>query len=83
MSNSAKSQRRILVTGGFGFIGGNICRELLKDEQNYVAIVDNFSKPQAPVVLFDHKRLVRYAIDVADERRMREVFAAVDRKSVV
>ena len=77
MSNSAKSQRRILVTGGFGFIGGNICRELLKDEQNYVAIVDNFSKPQAPVVLFDHKRLVRYAIDVADERRMREVFAAV------
>ena len=34
---------RILVTGGAGFIGSNLCAELIKDESNYVIAVDNLS----------------------------------------
>lgn len=33
---------RILVTGGAGFIGSNLCNVLLKDEKNEVICLDNF-----------------------------------------
>lgn len=40
--------KRILVTGGAGFIGTNLCKFLVKDPNNYVICVDNFysSSPQ-------------------------------------
>ena len=33
---------RILVTGGAGFIGSNLCKFLLKEEKNEVICLDNF-----------------------------------------
>ncbi len=33
----------ILVTGGAGFIGSTLCRELCKDPNNYVLCLDNYS----------------------------------------
>lgn len=33
---------RILVTGGAGFVGANLCKRLLEDENNYIICVDNF-----------------------------------------
>jgi len=33
---------RILITGGAGFIGLNLVEELLKDENNYILVFDNF-----------------------------------------
>lgn len=38
----------ILVTGALGFIGINLCEELLKDENNYVYAVDN-------LIIYDYK----------------------------
>lgn len=32
---------RILVTGGAGFVGANLCERLVKDENNYVICMDN------------------------------------------
>lgn len=32
---------RILVTGGAGFLGSNLCKRLLEDENNYVIALDN------------------------------------------
>ncbi len=34
---------RILVAGGAGFLGCNLCKKLLEDEENYIVCVDNFS----------------------------------------
>lgn len=33
--------KRIVVTGGAGFVGANLCRKLLENEDNYVVCIDN------------------------------------------
>ncbi len=35
-------QKTILITGGAGFIGSNLCLELLKDKSNKIICLDNF-----------------------------------------
>jgi len=51
---------RILVVGGAGFVGGNLCRRLLRDEPARLVVVDNLlsaesdNVPQAPAVAFMH-----------------------------
>ena len=34
--------KRILVTGGSGFIGSHLCKKLVEDKNNYVYCLDNF-----------------------------------------
>lgn len=34
---------RILVTGGAGFIGSHLCEELVKDKNNEIIVLDNYS----------------------------------------
>ncbi|NVO01096.1 MAG: NAD-dependent epimerase/dehydratase family protein [Bacteroidetes bacterium] len=35
--------RRILITGGAGFIGSDLAEKLLKDDRNYIVLVDDLS----------------------------------------
>ncbi|MBI4648341.1 MAG: NAD-dependent epimerase/dehydratase family protein [Bacteroidia bacterium] len=38
-----KRKRKILITGGAGFIGSSLAERLIRDKENYVIIIDNLS----------------------------------------
>lgn len=58
--------KRILITGGFGFLGSYVAEQLLTDPENQVHVVDNLSSNPLPLErLLDeigHERLT-YTID--------------------
>ncbi len=45
-------KRRILVTGGFGFIGGHLLERLVVDPNNQVQVVDNLATSPLPLDVF-------------------------------
>lgn len=51
--------RKILVTGGAGFIGSNLCEELVK-KGNYVVCLDNFSTGRIENIQVNHQYSVRW-----------------------
>ncbi|WP_218208638.1 NAD-dependent epimerase/dehydratase family protein [Acinetobacter sp. F9] len=44
--------RVYLVTGAAGFIGSHICEELLKEPNNYVVGIDNFTQVNQKILSF-------------------------------
>ena len=63
-------QRRILVTGGAGFIGSCLAQRLADDPENYVVIVDNLhtgSENKLPVSIHDNVRFIKADVnDLSD-----------------
>jgi UDP-glucose 4-epimerase len=71
------SGRRILVTGGAGFIGSHLAERLLGE--NEVVIYDNFRRDAlAAAGLADHPRLTVVRGDVLDDAALREAMAGCD-----
>ena len=44
--------KKILVTGGTGFIGTHLCKELVKNKNNYVISLDNFNSGQKKNLIY-------------------------------
>ena len=66
--------RKILITGGAGFIGSYLAEKLIKDKDNYVVVVDNFSTgspEKLPQLEQSNWRFIK--CDVNDYRDMAEV----------
>jgi UDP-glucuronate decarboxylase len=63
-------QRRILVTGGAGFIGSCLAQRLADDPENYVVIVDNLltgSENKLPLSVHDNVRFIKADVnDLSD-----------------
>lgn len=73
--------RKILVTGGAGFIGSNLCEELVK-KGNYVVCLDNFSTGRIENIqgLLDNNR---FKLIEGDIRNLDTCLKAVNRVDVV
>ena len=73
--------RKILVTGGAGFIGSNLCEELVK-KGNYVVCLDNFSTGRIENIqsLLDNKR---FKLIEGDIRNLDTCLKAVNGVDVV
>ena len=73
--------RKILVTGGAGFIGSNLCEELVK-KGNYVVCLDNFSTGRIENIqgLLDNNRFKLIEVDI---RKLDTCLKAVNGVDVV
>lgn len=71
--------RKILVTGGAGFIGSNLCEELL-EASNEVVCLDNFSTGKIENIrhLFDHKNFRLIVGDIRNIDDCRRAMEGVD-----
>jgi len=67
--------RRVIVTGGAGFIGSHLVERLLHDG-NHVTIIDNFSTgtPENLSAMRSHPRLTVHEMDVTDVASLKTVF---------
>ena len=65
-----RKTRHILVTGGFGFIGGHLIQRLLTDRDNRVHVVDNLSSNPIPLdaLLMDLNYPDRLTYDICSVR---------------
>ncbi len=67
--------RRILFTGGAGFIGGSFCEKLLQDPENYLVIVDNLSTGNLTKLPVQHKERYKFIkCDINNYKDISEIF---------
>ncbi len=59
--------RKILITGGAGFIGSSLAEKLLENKENFVVIVDNLSTGHEKKLPPDSENLVFIKADVNDK----------------
>lgn len=78
--------RKILVTGGAGFIGSHTCVEFL-ESGNEVVVLDNLSNAKEESIhrieQITGKPLTFYKADMRDEEAVRKIFAKQDISAVV
>ncbi len=68
-----KFKRRILITGGAGFIGSALANKLSEDSSNLVVVVDNLSTGNFGKILPGHDNLRFIKADVNDYKEIMEV----------
>jgi UDP-N-acetylglucosamine 4-epimerase len=80
-SETLIKNRRILVTGGAGFIGSNLCEDLLRNE-NEVICLDNFSTGRIDNIkeLLHHKN---FKLVVGDIRNLDDCKKAADNVDLI
>ncbi|KAF5609108.1 C-3 sterol dehydrogenase (C-4 decarboxylase) [Fusarium subglutinans] len=67
-----ESSKRVLVTGGSGFLGGHVVRQLLSDTGTTVAIVSRH--PKMPGDVADESRVSLHAADLTVPSQIEQVF---------
>ena len=85
MDGLLRKESRVLVSGGAGFIGFHLCRELLKQGVQ-VAALDNLNdyydvslKEYRLKQLASFRRFRFYRCDLADEQALEQVFRRFSR----
>lgn len=69
--------RKILITGGAGFIGSSLAERLARDPSNYIVIVDNLlTGSHAKVPKSVHQNVQFIKADVNDQKEISAIFLA-------
>ena len=69
--------KNILVIGGAGFIGYNLCNKLLEDPNNFVSVIDNLITGQKKNInkLLQHPRCEFLNCDINDRTKLDMFFS--------
>ena len=83
-------KKRVLITGGAGFIGSHLVGNLLAEGGWQVSVVDNFNDFYAPAVkranvrpFLADARFALYEADIRDAAALREIFAENEFDAIV
>ncbi|KAF5659148.1 C-3 sterol dehydrogenase (C-4 decarboxylase) [Fusarium circinatum] len=76
-----ESSKRVLVTGGSGFLGGYVVRQLLSDTGTTVAIVSRH--PKMPGDVADESRVSLHAADLTVPSQIEQVFRTFKPHAVI
>ncbi|KAF5563865.1 C-3 sterol dehydrogenase (C-4 decarboxylase) [Fusarium napiforme] len=79
--NEWGSSKRVLVTGGSGFLGGHVVRQLLEDAETTVAIVSRH--PKMPADVADESRVSLHAADLTIPSQIEHVFETFKPHAVI
>ena len=69
--------KNILVIGGAGFIGFNLCNKLLEDPNNFVSIIDNLITGQKSNInkILEHPRCDFFNCDITNKEKLEMFFS--------
>ncbi len=67
--------KKILITGAAGNIGSSLCKELLKDEDNYIIGLDNLSTGKIKNIKFNKSKKFNFIkCDVNNKKKLNLIF---------
>lgn len=84
MTSEERSGMRVLVSGGAGFIGSTLVRQLLAETDWRIANIDKLTYAADPqFARMEHPRYDFIEADICDPRRVQEVFDALQPDAVL
>jgi dTDP-glucose 4,6-dehydratase len=75
--------KKILITGGAGFIGLNFIKHMLENERVDLVVADKFTYASNPKELVNNMKIATHHIDLADPTAVEHLFKIQEISHVV